>query len=326
MSGPPRVSVVIPAYRSQATIGGCLEALARQTAGGFETVVVDSSPDGATAEVVRRHPEARLERSALRLLPHAARNRGVDLARGDVLVFTDPDVYPRPDWLATLLATHAETAGPVVGALGCYGARWLDLGIHLTKFANWLPDGRPGTVDNAPTANLLCSRAHFAAVGGFRDDLMAGDTLFSWRLALLAPIRFEPRAVVEHDHLCDLGGFFRERFVRGVEFAGARRAFHHHGRRRDLLFLAVSALPVRLGRILARTARLCRRARLGGAFLRTLPLIVAGHSCWLAGESLGYLRGLTAAGTPCDILPPSPALAVPGEVPEPEHPARSVSP
>ena len=44
----PRVSVVIPAYRSAATIAGTLTALRAQRFRDFETVVVDSSPDDAT--------------------------------------------------------------------------------------------------------------------------------------------------------------------------------------------------------------------------------------------------------------------------------------
>ncbi|HVS63108.1 MAG TPA: glycosyltransferase [Thermoanaerobaculia bacterium] len=52
----PRVSVVIPAYRSHATIAGCLAALRQQEYRSFEVVVVDSSPDERTAREVRALP------------------------------------------------------------------------------------------------------------------------------------------------------------------------------------------------------------------------------------------------------------------------------
>ncbi len=42
-SDRPRLSVVIPSYRSEATIASCLDALAHQTFDDFEAIVVDST-------------------------------------------------------------------------------------------------------------------------------------------------------------------------------------------------------------------------------------------------------------------------------------------
>ena len=50
--GEPRVSVVIPAFCSHQTIGSCLTALRSQSFRDFESIVVDSSPDARTSEVV----------------------------------------------------------------------------------------------------------------------------------------------------------------------------------------------------------------------------------------------------------------------------------
>ncbi|HSL82774.1 MAG TPA: glycosyltransferase family A protein, partial [Thermoanaerobaculia bacterium] len=122
-----RVSVVIPAYLSHATIAGCLAALRLQDYRSFEVVVVDSSPDERTAREVRAFPEVRLVRSPLRLLPHAARNAGVAESRGELLVFTDPDVYARPEWLRDLVAAYGAAGQPVVGSISCHGRRRLDV-------------------------------------------------------------------------------------------------------------------------------------------------------------------------------------------------------
>src|SRR5688572_1234839 len=111
----PRVSVIIPAYNSQATIAATLEALRRQAFEDFEAIVVDSSPGEETARLVAdRFPEVRFQRSRQRLLPHGARNRGVEMAAGELLVFTDPDCVPAPDWLASLVSAH-DQGNPVVG-------------------------------------------------------------------------------------------------------------------------------------------------------------------------------------------------------------------
>jgi len=295
----PRVSVVIPAYLSHATIAGCLAALRQQEYRSFEVVVVDSSPDERTAREVRAFPEVRLIRSPGRLLPHAARNAGVAESRGELLVFTDPDVYARPEWLRELVAAYGAAGQPVVGSISCHGRRWLDLGLHLCKFGKWLPGGPARPVDMGPTANLLVPRAAFEALGGFADDLMLGDALFSWRLLEAGwTLRFEPRAEVAHHHTSSLGGFLRERYERGVLFGELRLAWEGLGRRRSLFYLAVSLAPVRLARILALTAGHCRHAGRLRDFAATLPVLVLGHGASLLGESRAYAARIAGRGTP----------------------------
>ena len=95
-------------------------ALRSQTFSDFEIILINSSPEEETERLVRSEfPEVVFEQSLVHLYPHAARNRGVQLACGSVFVFTDPDCRARPDWLertfsdwpSRLLAkTHAEIA------------------------------------------------------------------------------------------------------------------------------------------------------------------------------------------------------------------------
>jgi len=299
-TGRPRVSIVIPAYRSEDTLARCLEGmLAQRGLPGYEVVVVDSSPDGSTAEVARRYPDARLVVSAERLLPHAARNLGVRHARGELLVFTDPDIYPPPDWLRTLVAAYDDVGGPVVGSLSCYGERWLDFGIHLCKFSKWLPGGAPRPVDMSPTANMLLDRATFEAAGGFDGAHMQGDASFSWDLRSAGhTLWFVPAAEAAHHHLSGLRAFLRERYRRGVEFGELRATWQRHGRGRSLLYLAVSLLPLRLARVALLVAGQSRRAGKLRPMLSTLPVWLAGHAASLLGESRAHLRRAIRSAAP----------------------------
>ena len=96
----PSVSIIIPAYRSEATVAATLESLRRQTWRDFEVVLVDSSPGDETERIVtRQYPEVNYRHAGRRLLPHAARNEGVARSRGSVLIFTDPDIRAEPDWV-----------------------------------------------------------------------------------------------------------------------------------------------------------------------------------------------------------------------------------
>lgn len=297
----PRVSVILPAYDSHRTLFGCLAALRRQTFRDFEVIVVDSGPDPHTAgRLPAEFPEVRLERSRQRLLPHAARNRGARGVRGELLAFSDPDVYAHPDWLERLVAAHDRHAkdghGVTVGALACHGDRWLDRGIHLCKFSKWLPAGPPRSVDMSPTANMLVDRGLFEEIGGFEGHLFLGDLSFSWEALERVPLCFEPRAVVEHHHLSGPVKFLRERFRRGVLYGRLRGHRDVAGPARRLLFLIVSLLPLRLARNLWLVGRHSARAGLLTDFLATLPLVAAGFAASLLGESVAYGRGLWPGG------------------------------
>ncbi|MFN7959871.1 MAG: glycosyltransferase [Thermoanaerobaculia bacterium] len=289
----PAVSVVVSAYRSERTMGAFLETLYRQTFRDFETLIVDSSPDEGTAQATAAFPEVELVRSRSRLFPHDARNLGMAQARGELLAFFDPDVYLEPDCLEVLVASFRRQRQPISGAIDCHGHGWLDTGIHLTKFAKWLPGQPAGAVNVGPTANFLVSREMFDRVGGFRGGNMVMDAVFSWDLEKSGwEIRFEPAAVVAHHHLSSLRQFLNERYERGLVYAGTRLDWEGSGFGRRLALLVASACGLRMPRILWLVARSCRAAGRGGDFLRTLPLVVLGHQLGLWGEAVGYARRL----------------------------------
>ncbi|MBK8598088.1 MAG: glycosyltransferase family 2 protein [Holophagales bacterium] len=298
----PRVSVILPAYLSEATVSGCLSALRGQTFRDFEVVLVDSGPGGGTGAIAARDfPEVVCHVSAARMLPHAARNLGVTLARGELLVFSDPDTYAHPDWLERLVAAWEAAGGIVVGAIANHGHRWLDTGVHLCKFSKLLPGGPSRPIDIAPTANVLCSRETFEAIGPIPADVMQGDAGWSRRaLADGHRLTFAPDAVVDHHHLETLRSFLSERRRRGLEFGRMRREWENDHPVRLALIAVATVLPVRALRIGALVTWQCARA---GSLLDlawTAPLVAAGHLASLWGEAVALL-GPSARRRPVGI-------------------------
>ncbi len=295
------VSIVVPVYQSQRTLARCLEALSRQTRRDFEIILVDSSP-GQECETIATAgaatmPGLRYTHSPRRLLPQAAREVGVAMARAPLLLFTDPDCYAAPDWLEELLAAHRAAEGPVAGALACHGRRWLDSGVHLCKFSKWLPAGERRAVDMGPTAALLIPRRLFERAGGFGGHDLLGDTVLSWTLRRDGgTIWFAPRAVASHHHLATWRSFLAERYRRGKIFARLRLDWLHAGRPVALGYLLASALPLRLATNLAHAARHAGRARMLGSFAVQLPVVAAGHGASLAGEAVAYAGRLVRGG------------------------------
>ena len=286
--GRPGLSIVIPAYRSEQTIEASLRSFLAQSYPA-ELVVVDSSPDERTAEVVARFPDVRLVRPPGRLLPHAARNVGARATTGELLLFTDPDIYPDEGAVETLVTAWERHGGAIVAALISHGDSWLERGLHLTKFDSWLAGGAPRPVDVGPSSGLLCTREAFERVGGFRDDLMLGDTVFSWDLgAAGVPIRLETDAVFRHDHVQNWRDFMRERYARGREFAGLRRAADEQTRKKAH-DVAMTVTLLRPARVSWRAVANARRAGQLGDVLATLPIVVSGTFAWFAGEVVGML-------------------------------------
>ena len=290
----PRVCIVIAAYDAHDTIEHCLESLRAQTYRDFEVILVDSSPGEETARIAERFPEVRFVRSATRLYAHEARNRAVAIARGELIVCLDADVYAHPDWLERMVAAYDASGQVIVGAIGCHGRRLRELGMHFCKFAKFLPAGESRAIDSGPTANLLVSRADFDRVGGLSGGPYLADVGFGRALeALGRELRFEPPAIGAHHHTQSFRAFLGERFVRGRLF-GEMRASWLASRWKIAFYLAVSALPVRLARIAGLTWRYCAAARMTGWFLLTWPIALAGHAAWLAGESIAYAERVLA--------------------------------
>lgn len=285
--GAPRISVIVPAYYSTGTLSGCLDALRRQTWRDFEVILVNSSPDPGTEMLVReRYPEVRFEQSAVRLNPHEGRNRGVELAQGELLVFTDPDCEAEPGWLAALWEAFSRGHQVIVGAMELLSPNWWEQGVHLLKF-HWLLSGLPpGTKKCAATANAAYGRRLWARIGPFPLGRYAADGILSHRACQAGfPPWFLPSAVVRHRHLDRPVGLWRQRFQRGRDYAHARLGVMGPPSLTTWLHLLGSwaALPW----VLIRAARDAFRCGWGRACLVTLPVQAAGHLLWALGESYG---------------------------------------
>jgi len=160
------VSVVVPAYNAEATIGVCIESLLAQTRAPDEIIVVDDASTDGTAGIVARYP-VRLVRLVQNSGPGVARNEGVKAASGDILAFTDSDCVTPPDWLARIVRELDDESIVAVtgGYAGTSASGFLPLLQHfvLRERQASLPDEIASTI----TSNFACRRRAFEAVGGF---------------------------------------------------------------------------------------------------------------------------------------------------------------
>ena len=117
MTSPPRFSIVIPAHDEAGYLGACLDSLRRQDfPGGREIIVVDNNSTDGTAGVARSHGVTVIEERRPGVC--WARQRGTELASGEIVVSTDADTVYQEDWLSRIDAAFraddelAAVAGP----------------------------------------------------------------------------------------------------------------------------------------------------------------------------------------------------------------------
>jgi GT2 family glycosyltransferase len=243
-----------------------------------------------TRQIVTTHfPEVKFFESSTRLLPHAARNQGVLIARGQIFVFTDADCRSAPDWLEQLVRAHATGHEAVCGSIEPSRCGWFEMGVHLCKYSFRLSGLREGKCAIAGTANASYSRRLFDAIGPFDGNRYSGDVLLSWRAACYGcQPWFEPKAIVRHTFQHSNGAFWRERLERGTDYARARTAFEKWSRFRLLAYVfGFPLLPIVQ---LARGGRDALRCGLGPAFFSTGPLQFLGHLAWSLGELRVHCR------------------------------------
>ena len=118
----PFVSVVITAYNEERDLASKLEnTLALDyPAGKLEIIVASDCSSDRTDEIARSFAArgVRLHRQAERLGKTAAQNAAVELARGEVVLFSDATTLYRPDVLRAMLPNFADpTVGCVAGKL-----------------------------------------------------------------------------------------------------------------------------------------------------------------------------------------------------------------
>jgi glycosyltransferase involved in cell wall biosynthesis len=197
------VSVVIPVWNGEATIGELLGALRTQRdfPPATEVIVVDNGSADATRDIVRELGVTLLEEPVRG--PAAARNCGLRHARGDVVAHLDADMLPTRRWLAELVAPFADRAVRLVaGRTLAYRPR---TGAERYVAASGLWEAeralRREPFPFAPSGNMAVRRDAALAIGGWAEDLPTGEDVdFSHRLvwAFGCEIAFAPNAVAFH--------------------------------------------------------------------------------------------------------------------------------
>lgn len=196
------ISVVIPLYNKEKQIAHTLQSVFNQTFQNFEVVIVDDgSTDGSVAEVEK------LSDSRIRLIHQknagvaAARNRGIEEAKGDLIAFLDADDEWKPEYLATQY--HLSQKYPNCSVFACnYEFRNMEGKVTPTIIRKLPFTGEDGILSNyfevascshppICSISIMVKKQAIQAIGGFPVGIRSGEDLLTWaRLAVSGKIAY----------------------------------------------------------------------------------------------------------------------------------------
>ena len=212
----PMVSVVVPIYNGEADLAELINCLLSQTypKDRVEFLLVDNNSSDGTLSIlktstenypitIRPLSETQIQSS------YAARNTGIRAATGEIIVFTDADCRPQPQWLDALIQPFVNkeviiVAGEILALPGTtlleqHADRQETLSQKHTLNHSFRPYGQ--------TANLAIRRIALEKVGLFRPYLTTGgDADICWRILgeNIGRLEFAPNAIVQHRHRATL--------------------------------------------------------------------------------------------------------------------------
>lgn len=212
----PFVSVIIPVHNDRDRLQQCLKAIYFQTYpySYYELLVIDNNSTENLFYLCQQFPNVRYYQES-ECGSYAARNKGVRVARGEVIAFTDSDCIPDRHWLTAGVGALLQRpeAGMIGGAVQFYFRG--DRPNPVEYFDSIFYLQQQTYVEHhhyAVTANLFTRRLVLETVGGFDQQLLnLGDKEWGQRVFAAGwQISFCPDAIIRHPARSDLSALLEK--------------------------------------------------------------------------------------------------------------------
>ncbi|MBQ03640.1 glycosyl transferase [Candidatus Bathyarchaeota archaeon] len=170
------ISVIIPTYNEEKNIERCLKAFEKQTITreAFEIIIVDGQSSDRTTTIAKNFADRVIQQVSKGV--GGARNDGVQIAKGDIIVTTDADCIPYAEWLQVIQNQFKdEKVVAVTGFLNpfdCEGLRKYEAFIYKLLFGISNQLLRVFSITgyyHLCGANSAFDRDTFLEIGGYQD-------------------------------------------------------------------------------------------------------------------------------------------------------------
>jgi glycosyltransferase AglE len=195
------VSVIVPVRNGKKTIEKLIGALLAQDypKNIIQIIIVDNGSQDCTREIVKRYAVILTEENKI-YSSYAARNKGLSLAQGEIIAFTDADCIPEKNWISEgVRALEEESADMAGGRINFIFSARKSAAEYFdsTRFMN--NERYIKNKQGAVTANLFVRVSVFNQVGLFPEVQSGGDA--QWTSKALKDgfsLVYAPLAIVHH--------------------------------------------------------------------------------------------------------------------------------
>jgi glycosyltransferase involved in cell wall biosynthesis len=218
----PAISVIIPAKNAQNTLDDCLKAVMSQDnfriEKDYEIIVVDDGSTDDTRKIAERVGVYVISQENKG--PASARNSGVNLARGEIIAFTDADCIPARDWLVKLTSVFSDPQ--VAGVRGVYATtekKIISRFVQAEYAFKYERTKKYKVIDFIDTYSAAYRRQIFVDNAGFNEIFpvpSVEDQELSFRLSTKGfKLVFKPDAIVYHQHDATIWEYIHRKYLIG---------------------------------------------------------------------------------------------------------------
>lgn len=231
----PSVTVIVPCHNEEKNLPGLLECLAKQRypEEKLQIIFINDRSNDQTESILKAFTETHTHTEYIKILKtppgqapkkHAI-TRGIDKAQGEIIITTDADTLPQPNWIYSIISFYTKDVGMVLGYAPyrtdgafnnlfhqCLALEYYGLAVIAAASSGI---GIPSTSNGA---NLSYRKRVFEKINGFGEMikwLSGDDDLLMHRMKKLSPLKIVyalvPQAAVYTNPPYSFGHFIRQR-------------------------------------------------------------------------------------------------------------------
>jgi GT2 family glycosyltransferase len=188
------VTIAMAVYNSEDYIGSCVASILAQTISNFEVLVVEDPPFDRTGKIIDSFNDKRIRhfRNPIKLGLSGSRNKGLELAKGKFVFFTDDDCVVSSNWIEQGLISIQET-----DCVGVEGKTFYVTEKYTPTMSDNIVENKTG--GQYPTCNIVYKKSVLNDIGGFdKRFTYMEDRDLALRAKKFGRIVFNPNMVVYH--------------------------------------------------------------------------------------------------------------------------------